>query len=339
MCLAARVATLGARAGWVVGMIAASVMAGGCESGSDRSTDSTPAQATSPPASSNHSAAKPGVPKPKHNSTSARSVAPGSALSALDSLRVKGRSPMTGYDRNRFGQAWLDANRNGCDTRNDILARDLDHPRFQPGTGGCVVLTGSLQDPYLGGRIHFERGADDIVDIDHVVALGNAWATGAARWDIHRRAALANDPLNLLAVDEHTNRSKSDGDAATWLPPNKAFRCAYVARQVAVKVKYHLWVTAAEKAAITRVLRNCPDRRLPVDRSRAPTRVDQNIVDPGPPRQSATTSPGVPRGLLGGSVYYPNCTAVRAAGAAPIRRGQPGYSSKLDRDGDGVACE
>ena len=39
------------------------------------------------------------------------------------------------------------------------------------------------------------------------------------------------------------------------------------------------------------------------------------------------------------SVYYENCTAVRAAGADPIYRGEPGYSSKLDRDGDGIACE
>ena len=91
----------------------------------------------------------------------------------------------------------------------------------------------------------------------------DAWQKGAAQWPAGKRLAFANDPLNLLAVDAGTNRSKGDGDAATWLPPNKSYRCAYVARQVAVKAKYGLWVTAAERDAMVRVLSTCPGMRLP----------------------------------------------------------------------------
>jgi hypothetical protein len=277
------------------------------------------------------SASKPARPAPN-------APEPGTALAALASLPVKGRAPMTGYARERFGQAWLDADRNGCDTRNDILRRDVVDKVVKPGTAGCVVLSGVLHDPYLGHDIPFERGLDDQVDIDHVVALGNAWATGAARLDIHERAALANDPLGLLAVDAHSNRSKGDGDAATWLPSYRPFRCAYVARQIAVKQKYRLWVTRPEHDAMVRVLSTCPRQPIPRDVTDLPTRVDQHITDPG---ASGSTPQGSGQlGLVGGgSVSYANCDAVRAAGAAPIHVGDPGYSRKLDRDGDGVGCE
>jgi hypothetical protein len=205
---------------------------------------------------------------------------PGSAAAVLGTLPVKGRAPMTGYSRARFGPAWLDADRNGCDTRNDVLRRDLTAVVLDPDTHGCVVLRGVLPDPYLGTDLPFARGPGDQVDIDHVVALGDAWATGAFRLDIAQRAALANDPLNLLAVDAHSNRAKGDADAATWLPAYRSFRCAYVARQVAVKQKYGLWVTPAERAAILRVLDRCPGQPLPADSSHAPTRVDQHVTEP-----------------------------------------------------------
>jgi hypothetical protein len=236
---------------------------------------------------------------------------------------------MTGYDRDQFGQAWLDTNRNGCDTRNDILTRDLTART----TRNCVVESGTLDDPYTGTRIGFVRGDGDRVDLDHVVALGNAWVTGAAGWDIRKRTALANDPMNLLAVDAGANRQKGDGDAATWLPSNKRYRCAYVARQVAVKAKYGLWATGPERQAMARVLSGCPGEALPPD-SGAPVRspIGVNV----PTRAPSTSSTATPHD---GQVYYPNCDAVRAAGAAPVRRGDPGYGRHLDRDGDGVACE
>ncbi|MFI0812874.1 HNH endonuclease family protein [Streptomyces echinatus] len=185
----------------------------------------------------------------------------GAALTAAGSLTVKGRAPKTGYARDRFGTAWADTDSNSCDTRDDILKRDLKEVKFTGGT--CKVSYGLLEhDPYSGKRITYRRGRSQ-VDIDHVVALSDAWQKGAKYWDPSKRIALANDPLNLLAVDASTNRGKGDGDAATWLPPDKAYRCPYVAAQVAVKKKYGLWVTAAEQAAMKKVLAGCPAQKLP----------------------------------------------------------------------------
>jgi hypothetical protein len=188
-----------------------------------------------------------------------------SALAALAAVEVKGRAPRTGYTRAQFGSGWVDTDHNGCDTRNDILARDLTGDIFKPGTHNCVVLTGSLADPYSARAISFQRGqgTSEAVQIDHVVALSDAWQKGAQGLDVARRTAFANDPLNLLAVDGPLNMAKGDGDAATWLPPNKAYRCAYVARQVAVKVSYGLWMTQAEKNAIATILATCPEEPLP----------------------------------------------------------------------------
>ena len=253
---------------------------------------------------------------------------------------------MNDYDRDLFGQAWLDTDRNGCDTRNDILARDLDFKRFRVG-GDCVIEAGELADRYTGTTLDFIRGPGDIVDIDHVVPLGNAWVTGANRWPVRKRVALANDPLNLLAADASANRQKGDGDAATWLPPNKTFRCAYVARQVAVKKKYELALTAPEKAAITRILSTCPNQPLPRD-SGAPviSPVAPNVPNRNPQRPNDNGSAGSSGGSGGsgnggkqGSVWYENCDAARAAGAAPVHRGDPGYDQHLDRDNDGTGCD
>lgn len=191
--------------------------------------------------------------------------ASGDAASALAALPVKGRAPKTGYERERFGSAWTDVDRNGCDQRNDVLRRDLQDETLRPGTGGCVVVGGTLTDPYTGKTVVFRKSAGDQVQIDHVVALSNAWQTGAQQLDEPTRTALGNDPLNLMAVDGPTNQAKGDGDAATWLPPARGYRCAYVARQVAVKAKYGLWVTQAERDAIARVLSACPGQPLPAD--------------------------------------------------------------------------
>ena len=186
----------------------------------------------------------------------------GSAADTLQTLAVKGHAPKTGYARTQFGNGW--AIIGGCDTRNIILHRDLKNPTVGE---GCKVLSGTLDDPYTGKMIEFKRGAStsDAVQIDHVVALSNAWQTGAQQLSSAQRQELANDPLELLAVDGPANQAKGDGDAATWLPPNKAFRCQYIARQIAVKAKYSLWVTVAEHDAMQRVLVLCPGQPLPVE--------------------------------------------------------------------------
>ena len=176
-------------------------------------------------------------------------------LAVLNQLEVKGRAPKNGYSRAAFTH-WSDLNRDGCDSRNEILKRDLTQIVFKTGTRDCKVISGQLYDPFSGKTLIFSS-SKSTVDIDHLVSLSNAWQTGAAYFDAKTRESLANDPLNLLAVNAKLNRQKGDGDAATWLPPLKSFRCEYVARQVAVKAKYSLWVTSAEKDAITRVLSSC----------------------------------------------------------------------------------
>lgn len=197
--------------------------------------------------------------------TASGSPAPGAAgdaekaIGVLGSIPVKGRAAKTGYSRDEFGPAWSDTDHNGCDTRNDILTRDLTNETFKPGTTNCVVATGTLTDKYTGTTINFVRGQDtsSAVQIDHVVALSDAWQKGAQQLSDDQRKELANDPLNLMAADGAANSAKGDKDAATWLPPNKAFRCEYVSKQVAVKAKYSLWVTQAEHNAITGILATC----------------------------------------------------------------------------------
>lgn len=185
----------------------------------------------------------------------------GTTLALLETLSVKGKAPKTGYSRSSFSH-WRDPDRNGCDARNDILKRDLSDVVFKEDTGECKVISGLLNDPYSGKPIQFILGKSE-VDIDHVVALSHAWQVGAFQWSDDKRLEFANDPFNLLAVSARLNRQKGDGDAATWLPPSKSYRCAYVSRQVVVKVKYGLWVTRAEKSEIQRVLATCPNFLAP----------------------------------------------------------------------------
>ena len=196
-----------------------------------------------------------------------RAVPEGSAGSVLETLAVKGRAAKDNYDRTAFGQAWFDVDRNGCDTRNDILRRDLEAAEFVNGSR-CLVAGGTFREPYTGRTIAFRRGAETSaeVQIDHVVALGDAWQKGAQQLTAQQREHLANDPLNLIAVDGPANQDKSASDAATWLPPNKAFRCHYVARQISVKAAYRLWVTPAEKEAMKRILGSCPQQQTIVPR-------------------------------------------------------------------------
>ena len=272
------------------------------------------------------------------------------AQSALALLPVKGRAPLTGYDRSQFGQAWADVDRNGCDTRNDVLRRDLTAV-IEPGTHGCVVLSGTLADPYSGRTIAFVRGRVHVgaVQIDHVVALGDAWQTGAQQWT---PPGAQRSPTTRANCSRSTAPSTSRRATATRRPgyrPPSAYRCTYVSRQIAVKQAYGLWVTAAEHDAMARVLAGCPGATAPPVPSTtapppssaapAPTTPTPVASTPAAPAPApATTAPAPPPADPGG-VYYTNCAAARAAGAAPLYRGQPGYRPGLDRDGDGIACE
>jgi hypothetical protein len=295
------------------------------------------------------------------------------AIDLLATLPVKGRAPKTGYDRAMFGQAWADVDRNGCDTRNDILKRDLTGISYTNSVP-CKVRSGTLADPYTGTTINFVRGSatSSAVQIDHVVALSDAWQKGAQQLTTEQRTAFANDPLNLQATDGPTNMKKGDGDAATWLPPNKGFRCEYVARQISVKATYSLWVTPAEHDAMATILANCSGQLAPTNAKApvvaapapattqpapvqaapapvVPAPADPAPAGPAPAAQApvpvapahAAPAPVVPAPVPAApaAVYYANCAAARAAGAAPIYVGAPGYRPALDRDSDGVACE
>lgn len=247
-------------------------------------------------------------------------------LTVLNSLAVKGRAPKTGYDREMFGPAWADVDRNGCDTRNDILLRDMQDVIFKPGTKDCVVASGTLLDPFSGTEILFQRGQDtsSAVQIDHVVPLSLAWQTGAQQMSDAQRVEFANDPLNLLAVDGPLNGQKSDSDAASWLPPNKAFRCEYVTLQVQVKAKYGLWVTSPEKDAMTRVLNDCGQVSIEAPTPAVPP------VEPESPTPSVTdTDP-----------QFKSCKEAVANGYGPYQKDvDPEYAWYRDGDADGTVCE
>ncbi|MEB3032810.1 HNH endonuclease family protein [[Mycobacterium] nativiensis] len=196
--------------------------------------------------------------------TTSRVVAPESAaLARLNTLDIKGRAPKTNYDRALFGSPWTDdvtveGGHNGCDTRNDILRRDLTGAGFRPGRHVCIVLSGTLNDSYTGETVLYQRGpgSSSQIQIDHVVPILDAWQKGAQDWDYMTRRNFANDPINLQTTTAEANREKGSGDAATWLPPNKAYRCTYATRIIDVKVRYGLWVTQSERDALARVLAN-----------------------------------------------------------------------------------
>jgi hypothetical protein len=284
------------------------------------------------------------------------------AIDLLATLPIKGRAPKTGYDRALFGQAWADVDRNGCDTRNDILKRDLTGITYT-NTVPCKVQSGTLADPYTGTSIKFLRGSatSSAVQIDHVVALSDAWQKGAQQLTTEQRTAFANDPLNLQATDGPTNIKKGDGDAATWLPPNKAFRCEYVARQISVKATYSLWVTQAEHDAMARILADCSGQLAPTNEKApvaaapapapaadapapfvavpAPVAPAPAAAVPAPVAPAPVVPVPVPVAPAPAAAYYANCAAAKAAGAAPLYAGSAGYRPALDRDRDGIACE
>ncbi len=280
------------------------------------------------------------------------------AAAALLALPVKGRAAKTGYSRDAFGPAWADVDQNGCDTRDDVLRRDLT---ATAGSSGCEVATGTLTDPYSGTTIRFTRGVDTSSDvqIDHVVALSNAWQIGAFAWPTTEREQFANDPLNLLAVQGRLNSQKGDGDAATWLPPATGIRCAYVARQVAVKTKYRLWATPPERAATAHLLTGCPSQTLPTEATSAVPAPNPG-AKAAPPADPVTASPThrpTPRPThrpttkptspapepvqsAGLDPRFSTCKAAIAAGYGPYTQGvDPEYDWYRDSDHDGIDCE
>jgi hypothetical protein len=180
-----------------------------------------------------------------------------SALAVIDKVATKGRGPKTGYDRDKFGYAWMDSAsgvpdaHNGCDTRDDVLKRDGDDVKYRSGSD-CVLSSMTLHDPYTAKTIDWRKTKATAVQIDHVMPLSYDWQMGAAHWTKAKREQIANDPLNLIPVDGSMNESKSDSGPAAWLPPNKAVRCSYAVRFAQVSLKYDLPVTTADKSVMAR---------------------------------------------------------------------------------------
>ncbi|MEU8271751.1 HNH endonuclease family protein [Sphaerisporangium sp. NPDC049002] len=177
------------------------------------------------------------------------------AVKLIEKLPTKGRGPKTGYARAEFGYAWADNAEdipfahNGCDTRNDVLARDGDDLKYRSGSK-CVLASMTLHDPYTGKTIAWTKQDASEVQIDHIMPLSYDWQMGASRWTKAKRVQIANDPLNLMPVDGSTNSSKGDSGPATWLPPSKVIRCSYAVRFAQVALKYELAVTAPDKDAM-----------------------------------------------------------------------------------------
>ncbi|WNM26536.1 DUF1524 domain-containing protein [Demequina capsici] len=336
---------------WVIGPAAvfalyllATGASGSPDGQADAATSAPPSRSATPAASASP------TPSPTLAVTDAGQ---GTALEAALALPVAAQSSSSDYRRDYFGDGWIDVDANGCDTRNDILARDLDVSEMR---GVCTVMHGVLDDPYTGSVIDWDKSDATAVQIDHVVALSNAWSTGASEWDFATRVAFANDPLNLLAVDGPTNASKSDDDASEWLPVAD-FRCDYVARQVAVKSKYGLWVTSAEQEAMTRVLDGCQGLLLPdygdqpttaanlggqtdpmLETAAAVTGAAVTATAPAP--AETTTAPAPAETTQALDPDYGTCKEAIAHDAGPYVQGvDPEYAWYTDRDHDGVVCE
>lgn len=196
-----------------------------------------------------------------NQSVAAQPTNPNSAMYALGKLAVKAAATHDGYSREQFGSGWAPVG--NCDMREFVLSRDMQNVKMA--ADNCTVTSATLEDPYTGKTIQFARGpgTSSAVQIDHIVAVSNAWQTGAQELSPEVREQLYNDPLELLAVDGKANDDKGASDASGWLPPNKTYDCRYVARQIAVKQKYQLWVTPSEHTAMQRTLNVCPDQLLP----------------------------------------------------------------------------
>lgn len=249
---------------------------------------------------------------------------------ALASL-VVAREVRTGYERDLF-RHWVDADGDGCDARDEVLIAE-SLKRVSIGAR-CFLSGGRWFSAYDGVSTRDPSS----FDIDHMVPLAEAWDSGARNWTSAQRQAYANDlgdPRALIAVTAGSNRSKSDQDPAQWLPGRNL--CQYVQNWIAVKVRWRLSVDKGEKAVLRTRLAKCPKRTLTVTLASAPRS--------GAVAGAASGSGATPAARSGSGtgntteVYYANCDAVRAAGAAPIRVGQPGYRAGLDRDGDRVGCE
>jgi hypothetical protein len=308
----------------ITALLAVTVAVAGCGE-----TPSAAPSAGSPAIQHHHKAKHHAKRRTAHRATAVRPAATGTAAAALAKLTVKGRAPKTGYSRTQFGDGWIDTG--GCDARDHILARDLIAKSY---LDDCRVQSGTLADPYTAERIQYTRGGSSEVDIGRALgrmaegrpAVGPGQPRGVRQRPARAaRGRRAHQPRQGRRGRRHLAASEQGVPLRLRGPP------------VAVKTKYKLWVTQAEKDAIGRVLASCPGQRLPARGAPIPVTVTRT-----PPARTPT--PGHTSTSGGGSGtghVYANCAVARAAGVTPILRGTPDYAAnpRLDRDHDGVACE
>ncbi len=258
--------------------------------------------------------------------TSTTEAPPPAEVPALAALVIVDGPTRSDYRREDW-PTWKDVDNDGCDARSQALLAASNPPAQAV---GCNVVSGTWSSAYDGQVL--TSPAD--IDVDHVVPLENAHQSGGWAWSTDRRAAFANDQASLWAVSKGSNRSKGSRSPDAWRPPNRDIWCQYASRWLSIKVRWELTATTLERDALGQMLDTCGDPDTAVDTTPRPL--------PAPPLPPVTTAvvPIVPVApALDENAYYANCAAVRAAGAAPLLRGQPGYRRGLDRDGDGVACE
>ncbi|NUT37694.1 MAG: HNH endonuclease [Hamadaea sp.] len=189
-------------------------------------------------------------------------VSPDAATALLAKLPRAAQSHWDTYTRESFGDPlWTDdtaapGGRNGCDTRDDVLRRDLTGARLGD-RNPCVVLSGVLHDPYTGKLLPYDRSRASEIEIDHVVAVAAAWRSGAWAWTQQRRQEFANDIDNLMAADKTTNQDKRSQTPDNWKPPRRESWCGYARRYVTAKTRYALSVTPTEAKALGEMLATC----------------------------------------------------------------------------------
>lgn len=203
-------------------------------------------------------ASRPGA-EAQRNPVTAPAIDAASAQEMLSRLPTVSGVVDAPYQRDLFGERWADVDGNGCDTRNDVLARDLSAVVFREGSGECKVLEGVLVDPYDGHTESFTSGeqTSPLVQIDHIVALAWAWRHGADRWSDAERLVFANDPANLVVTADEINSAKSDSGPAEWMPPAAASVCGYVIAWVSVVDAYDLGITGPDREAARSALTRC----------------------------------------------------------------------------------
>lgn len=270
----------------------------------------------------------------KTDATSAP-ASPTRASIVLKTLAVRSES-RSGYQRTLFNH-WRDADGDSCDTREEVLIRQ-SQVSAQVGPG-CRVYSGRWTSAYDAVVVT----DPSTLDIDHVVALAEAWDSGASRWSFTTRQAFANDLAftgSLIAVTASSNRSKSDRDPAEWLPGNSAYRCTYVTTWIAVKYRWSLSIDSAEKSALQRQVTACGNPHITLP-AKAPISLGGGTGGGGT-GGSGTGGSGTGGGGTGGGTdpRFDTCTAAKAAGYGPYYRGSDTeYSWYRDADSDGIVCE